>query len=275
MVFEPESEPNVPEPPTTLTMENESEPPTWPPSNTNRPWLKFISPQVPENLNVDRISRLATDYKFLNDSHFQSSGAEESPPLALPFTRFSQLPVELRLRIWEHCLPRQRLLGIDISAKHSRSSSVSSYSQEPSPNATTETELYQLQNELGNVVSHADYVLRMHSTGSVSPLLLVNREANSFVRQHYRVHIPVIGREIRSDSKEATTCLCFRPETDTISVNVEHGANKIHFADFVHDALAYDPQGVGIIHIAIRGGGLPSEVRLPLRKYKLMIHLTR
>ncbi|KAF3769808.1 hypothetical protein M406DRAFT_246835 [Cryphonectria parasitica EP155] len=202
------------------------------------------------------------EFSFLNDEHFHPSTNKISPGPCLEarFARFPDLPIELRLKIWELALPRQRLLTLDIVAADPASGPVR---QESTP-AT-----YQALNALGNVVSGANYSLRMRSTGSVTPLLRVNRDANMAVCRFYRVCMPINGRGLGlggggGGGGGGTPCLRFCPKTDTIHLQIEDHGQNAYFADVVHDASAYDPLGVGILHMAIGGHLVPEEIRLPL-----------
>ncbi|KAK7735600.1 hypothetical protein SLS53_007514 [Cytospora paraplurivora] len=195
------------------------------------------------------------EFSFLNDRHTQLSACNTFQPPSAQFTYFSELPTELRLRIWELALPRQRLLTLDIVAGRSEPTSTQRQRSEA---------LYQTRDARGNVVSGADYVLRMRSTGYLSPLVRVNSDANRAVSGFYRVHMPVRGRRDLSDDSGATLCLRFCPETDTINLHVDRDGHDASFADVVHDAAACDPMGKGILHMAIGGYSMPSEIRLPL-----------
>ncbi|KAF1968324.1 hypothetical protein BU23DRAFT_602237 [Bimuria novae-zelandiae CBS 107.79] len=156
-------------------------------------------------------------------------------------TLFPTLPLELRERIWGLSLPDQRLLQVTVTAA----------SASQSNGFTTPLAPYQSRNKLGNIISGTNYHLELLSTDTISPLLYVNHEANAIVGRVYRVHVPVTSRIPSSDAR----CLRFCPEQDTILINAEWKHCKAYFADFVHDALAYDQKGKGILHLAIMADG--------------------
>lgn len=186
----------------------------------------------------------STNFTFLNHSITISPGCE----LQLCFHQFQELPLELRENIWAYSLPQQRLLTITVTGPRD-------YNAAP----------YSRKNNIGNIVSDASYRLHLDSTGIYTPQLYVNQEANRVTKRTYRVRVPRIGRSTSSNPSR----LCFSPERDTILVTVEHEEDKAYFAHFVHDALAYDPQQKGILHMAIMSRDrsrtyLPIGESLPL-----------
>ncbi|KAL5884293.1 hypothetical protein ACKVWC_003259 [Pyricularia oryzae] len=165
------------------------------------------------------------------------------------FPRFGQLPVEVRLSIWRHIIPAQRIISIVIE---------STRPDKTGPGTTSlSTETYSVRNELGNLVSGAPYRIRVDpdSRDLVSPLLGVNCETRELVLRHYHVHIPTNG--------PFSPRLAIRPEIDLVhfalacwdrgrdilgdeSVGIEVDL----LPDFLSDARAYDGKGAGILHIA-------------------------
>ncbi|CAI6337175.1 unnamed protein product [Periconia digitata] len=158
-------------------------------------------------------------------SQFSLNDSLMRPRAGTSFSLFQKLPPELRNRIWKFSLPQQRLLKVTVTAAEPSRVSTSKV-----PNLS----LYQEKNRLGNVISGADYFLRLGSTDTNSPLLYVNNEANAVV------------------------------QSDTILIYVKRDEDEVHFADFVHDALAYDRKKKGILHMAIMSKKYESKIRLPM-----------
>ncbi|VUC29990.1 unnamed protein product [Clonostachys rosea] len=131
---------------------------------------------------------------------------------------------------------------------------------------SAEPGLYEARNALGKVISSSNYVLRLLSSGTLSPLIGVNRDAKEAVYNRYRVHVPSVGRQVYDG--RGTPSVRFCPEDDTICISLEPTAdpdnNAALFAHFVHDTVAYDPRNAGVLHIAIANNGLPSDIALPL-----------
>lgn len=119
---------------------------------------------------------------------------------------------------------------------------------------------YQSENDLGNIVSGADYHIRLGSTNTHSPLLFVNHEANAVVHRVYRVQVHITQRVPSSEAPRLRFC----PKRDTILITIERDEDKAYFADFVHDALVYDPKKEGILRIAIMDKNAPH---LPIGKF--------
>ncbi|KAF2702969.1 hypothetical protein K504DRAFT_539182 [Pleomassaria siparia CBS 279.74] len=213
------------------------------PSVSRFPWSDHIaqaSARTAERAHGRRLSAFSTDFEFLNNTFpRQHIGAPAS------FHLFPKLPLELREHIWELSLPQQRLLKVTVAAAElvydSAHQSKGNASNDPNHAP------YQSKNKIGNIISGADYHLRLGSTNTHSPLLHVNHEANALVHRVYRVHVPITQRVPTFDAP----CLRFCPERDTILITVERDEDKAYFADFVHDALANDPMKKGILHIAI------------------------
>jgi hypothetical protein len=156
-------------------------------------------------------------------------------------------------------LPQQRLLNVTVAAAELAYDSAYQSRRDGSndPNLVP----YQGKNLLGNTVSGANYHLRLRSTDTHSPLLYVNHEANAVVHHVYRVHVPITQRVPSSGAPHLRFC----PERDTILITIERDEDKSYFADFVHDALAYDPKAKGISHIAIMSKDSP--IHLPIGEF--------
>lgn len=202
------------------------------------------------------------EFTFLNDKYFTRAAAKTTR-----FTCFTDLPTELRLHIWKLALPDQRLLSLVIYAADSACGpvSLSAISSCNNHKRNPAVPLYEAQNALGNQISGAPYVLHMRSRGSVSVLLGVNREANRAVREVYRVALPVGGSVVVGSATSSTyPCLRFKPETDTIQLEVASRDGVEHFAHVIHDAMGYDPLRHGILHLAIGSSHSCDELQRPL-----------
>ncbi|KAF2644172.1 hypothetical protein P280DRAFT_466838 [Massarina eburnea CBS 473.64] len=226
--------------------------PSWK-SQSQSPWLEHDAPKAEES-DEKHTSDSPIHFEFLNDSFTRSSESQAS------FHLFPNLPLELRRHIWSFSLPQHRLLKVTVAAAEPDYDSAHQSRDDASKDPCIAP--YQEKNDLGNVVSGADYHLRLCSTSTNSPLLYVNHEANEAVHDVHRVHVPMSQR---SDAPRLRFC----PERDTILIAVETDEDKAYFADFVHDALAYDPKKRGILHIAIRSQGCPSKIHLPIELSKL------
>jgi hypothetical protein len=192
-----------------------------------------------------RTSNSSTDFEFLNDKF--------APPISVQasFYLFQKLPLELRRHIWMFNLPQQRILQVTVAAELASASAHQCQKVAP----------YQGRNHLGNIVSGADYRLYLRSTSTHSTLLYVNHEANAVVHSVYRVHVPITQQATSFNVPRLRFC----PERDTILITIERDEDKAYFADFVHDALAYDPKTKGVLHMAITGE--QCAVHLPIGEF--------
>jgi hypothetical protein len=198
-------------------------------------------------------SEITTVFEFLNDTLARPIS------LCASFHLFSKLPLELREHIWLLSLPEHRLLKVTVAAADLVYDST--YHLRDDRSNDTNPAPYESKNDLENIVSGANYRLHLGSTITHSPLLFVNHEANAVVHRTYRVRIPMTQRVPNADAPRLRVC----PERDTILIAVEREEDTAYFADFVHDALAYDPEKKGILHMAIMDRGA-RHIHLPVGK---------
>ena len=194
------------------------------------------------------------DFGFLNESLAKISEIPAS------FHQFQDLPLELREKIFELSLPEQRILRLRVTG----------HGQTPYCR-------YDTRNDLGNIVSDANYHVSLESTGINSPLLYVNHEARRVLNRVYRVCIPILPRSFQTETSSSSPAantpysapprLLFCPERDTISIRFDDKEDEPHFANFIHDARAYDPQEKGVLHLAVMSRFGFRGVNLPTGKF--------
>jgi hypothetical protein len=199
------------------------------------------------------VSEITTVFEFLNDTLARPIG------LCTSFQLFPKLPLELREHIWMLSLPEHRLIKVTVAAADQVYDST--YHSRNDRSNDTNPAPYESKNELENIVSGANYRLHLGSTITHSPLLFVNHEANAAVHRTYRVRIPMTQRVPNADAPRLRFC----PERDTILIAVEREEDTAYFADFVHDAMAYDPEKKGILHMAIMDRSA-EHIHLPVGK---------
>jgi len=171
-------------------------------------------------------------------------------PLADEFTIFSKFPTEIAMKIWKYVLHRNRLIGISV-IENTCNTDGSDAESPPLP----VQKVYTLKNALGNIITGPEYHLRITTVHKLSPLFRVNRQSRQAALEFYRVHIP---HNLTTESE----ILHLNPEYDFLHIQNE-GAPEI-FASFVHDVKAYDPLGVGILHM-VYGQYETERMQLPLR----------
>jgi hypothetical protein len=176
------------------------------------------------------------EYCIFNDGYYTKVPGQSQ------FPSFCRLPVDLRLRIWEECLASSRLINLEL------------YQDNDSDTAEA---LYSTQNSLGQTVSSYSYKVVFQdddfgSSRSRHALLWVDREANQIFHAHYRVRFP-----LGLDKNDNTRNLLYNPEYDTLHIQLRTGIPAAALVAFMHDTVAYDPNGVGIAHLAM---SLPNEM---------------
>ena len=214
----------------------------------------MAAPEFPWSKHGTRTPRKLApmEFGFLNTAFAQPSEGYAR------FHLFPRLPLELRRRIWKFSLPTQRLLKITLTAAGSTGDPASPFENSVMDSPVHAT--YQNENHLGNIVSGAGYYVRLDSTKTVSPLLYVSHEASAVVRRIYRVQVPTV----QCIGHTSSPFLQFCPKRDTILVAIEREEDKAYFADFVHDAQAYDPKRKGVLHLAIMDKR--TSLHLPMGK---------
>lgn len=176
------------------------------------------------------------EFRVFNDEVAKSKRTPALPLSDTPFP-FTRLPAELRLKVWKSCFPPQRYISIVLSDDDWPKCYLPG--MEP-----IETEQYTTSNDLGNVISGSLYRLLVSSFQQWSRILLrVSREARQAFRCHYRLSIPLKLGE--------ASLLHINPETDILEVHRERLNNRDILVGFLHDAVAYDPSGVGVVHLAM------------------------
>ncbi|KAK8002116.1 hypothetical protein PG991_014338 [Apiospora marii] len=172
------------------------------------------------------------DYRVLNDV---DTTKDASPGSSFP--RFSQLPLELRLKIWTCCFPSNRFISILINRLMSQLRQQNRQETKP--------QLYTSKNHLGNLVSGDPYHLTVANFRPWAPRASsANREARQAFLAFYRVAMPLVPDEPGR--------LRLNPETDILEIQLAQGlARTDALVAFFHDIVASDPKGVGIAHLAM------------------------
>ncbi|KAF2268080.1 hypothetical protein CC78DRAFT_576629 [Lojkania enalia] len=163
------------------------------------------------------------------------------------FPHFSLLPKELRLKIWQHALERDRIIKVRIGAHPSvlelRLAEHSGRAPRPD---------IQILGSYGDSERHRVIV----TAGQTMPTLLhVTRESRGESLRFYRVHIPCAFADPNGNEKGSGT-LYFNPEHDFMLINPQWPV-KDSLIDFLyHLKTKLDPRGVGLRRLAIDSNSL-------------------
>lgn len=167
------------------------------------------------------------------------------------FPQFSRLLPELRIYIWKLCLQPKRMISIRISqpriARGTPRGTVQGHGGDDDGGASAPPSYYTARNSLGNIVS--SYTYRVHAPRFEQwsrALELVNRESRQTFLSFYRIAIPIYHAD---GDQEAL--LRLNPDTDILEVQLEQITRAPALAAFFHDAIADDPVGRGIAHLAL------------------------
>ncbi|KAG8162025.1 hypothetical protein KVR01_007790 [Diaporthe batatas] len=116
---------------------------------------------------------------------------------------------------------------------------------------------YKTRNSLGNIVSSYPYHVNVPRFEQWSRALMgVNRESREVFLSFYRITIPT--HHLNGDPVGQ---IYVNPDTDILEMQLEQFTPPVALVAFLHDALANDPAGRGISHLAL-GRGLANMQRL-------------
>ncbi|KAI0597523.1 hypothetical protein F4775DRAFT_593216 [Biscogniauxia sp. FL1348] len=163
------------------------------------------------------------------------------------FPLFPQLPTELRLKIWQLSLERQRLIKVHLISRAIMDLLIAHRNEEPDSHD-----------------KNSPYCAIVDGTPMRSKLLRVCVEARQQALAFYRVRIPcrfASGNGFSLDETTAPGTLYFNPEHDFL-----HVSQQTHeFARFVYDLRTrHDPRHVGLRNLAVDSTGLTGSCGLCL-----------
>lgn len=170
---------------------------------------------------------------------FNLSPDEVGCPGPSKFTLFSELPPELRQKIWRHSLEKPRMIKL-LLRRHQLMDLIlaaKGEGQSQSPSASQ-------GGPCAVVVGSHHRVL--------SKLLRVNNEARETALRVYRVHLPcrMTKKDDKDQMKTAQGILYINPEYDFITLKTEDSSDII--LPFIHYfQTVVDPRRVGILNLAI------------------------
>ena len=168
------------------------------------------------------------------------------------FPLFNKLPKELRTKIWQYALRRQRIIRLHINNQRGKTASEAG----ENPDCVANGELY------FTVVDGSQLL---------SKFLRVDKESRDETLRFHRVHLPC--RFTNGTSKEGPSShgtLHFNPELDVLYISAEWPAQDTLIPFIYRLKTVHDPRHVGLLNLAIEGNGLtgnnisgvePSEVK--------------
>ncbi|KAI0546579.1 hypothetical protein F4679DRAFT_557227 [Xylaria curta] len=165
------------------------------------------------------------------------------------FTLFPLLPTELRLEIWQLSLHRSRLITVELSPHRG------------SPRVPGEHSTRRTPNGRDGIFSVKEYSITVHGSQLLSKLLRVSSEARQAALQFYRIQIPCC---FELDEKQGFGMLPFNPEYDILHIKIV--MRGVIFMNFLHDLRVHDPQGVGLLNLALFHGDITSLMIVDLFK---------
>lgn len=167
------------------------------------------------------------------------------------FPQFSRLLPELRLYVWKLCLLPRRMISIRISQpripRGTSGGTVRGDGGGDDDGAPAPPFYYTARNGLGNIVSSYPYRVHVPRFEQRSRAIeLANQESRQAYLSFYRIAIPIYHAD---GDQEAL--LRLNPDTDILEVQLEQLTRAPALTAFFHDAVANDPVGRGIAHLAL------------------------
>ena len=105
------------------------------------------------------------------------------------FTLFPHLPAELRIKIWQACLPTGRMISLGLAEEP-----FGSMREDIDDPPSAAQDYYKTTNPLGHIISSFPYQIRVKPFPQWSRVLQsVNREANDTYCSFYRLRIPLLS----------------------------------------------------------------------------------
>lgn len=172
------------------------------------------------------------------------------------FHPFPLLPKELRLQIWEHAIPQERMIRVSLQPHVGRRYELAA--EEPR---------YQQRNHLNKPITGERYRAVVNGKQLNSKLMRVNSEARNVALAFYRIHIPVY---ITGQTYTERSTLYFNPEYDFLHIRADAPVKET-LIDFLWDLRAYDPKGVGLKRLGVDLLGLCANDLQYLRKSDLLL----
>jgi hypothetical protein len=173
------------------------------------------------------------------------------------FPLFPLLPKELRLKIWQHSLQRNRIIKVFLRAEKL---------------FNTEQPATQTTDSIASTSKSERYRAYVNGYQVLSKLLRVNAEAREAALGFYRVHIPCwlkVGETYAGFPPESLGILYFNPEYDFLHISSEVWAEDTLVDFLYHLRTTYDPHHVGLLNLAVDFNGLNVKDLFQLEPSKL------
>lgn len=153
------------------------------------------------------------------------------------FTRFRELPPDVRQVIWELSLCHERLVQVDLIPGQ-----ISTFFEQRDHEAPATT---MQETSLRHWLKSKHYAIVLSNKHEISKLFRVCQESRQAAHRFYRVQVPCHYKHHSGQSAPGT--FYFHPELDTLHI----GGFQRHFASFAHELWSHDPERVGLISIAL------------------------
>lgn len=151
------------------------------------------------------------------------------------FHMFPLLPKEIRMKIWEEPLQRERMIEVELRSN------------------TAVTDRHNPDNLFTAGGEHYDAIVNGHR--AISKLLHINHESRETALKFYRVHI----RDTAQNDEPKPGFFFFNPERDFIYIK-PGWLTENYLIDFLCDLkFKYDPRHIGLLKLAVDLGSLDGQ----------------
>ncbi|KAL9130836.1 MAG: hypothetical protein Q9217_001088 [Psora testacea] len=153
------------------------------------------------------------------------------------FPIFPLLPNELRLKIWQHALQRQRIIKLCLKSRTEQT-------------GTQAAEITEYASKRGRYCAVVD------ARQVLSKFLRVNRESREETLKFYRVHLPCSSTGGAGKGTTSAGTLHFNPEYDFLHISPTWPVKDTLLDFLYHLKTTHDPRHVGLLNLAVDINGL-------------------
>lgn len=184
------------------------------------------------------------------------------------FSKFPELPTEIRLMIWELLINHQRLIDLTVGCSPDPTITNHVFAGPGAAEAPPTTATPYYINVRGWPINH--------------PMLYVSRESRTVALDFYRVQLPFYPKLGDKDAPDMQAKRVFyvNPELDVLNISTHGDSHAALFLSFLDEVQRYDPKRLGLLNWAadeyfVRGLSSEKDLLGPNIKEALIGHLSR
>ncbi|CEJ93559.1 hypothetical protein VHEMI09139 [[Torrubiella] hemipterigena] len=153
------------------------------------------------------------------------------------FSRFPELPLEIRLMIWKLLVNHHRLIDLTVGCSLDNHAANHVYAGPGTPQGPT---------------AATPYFIDIQGWPINNPILYANRESRTLALDFYRVQLPFYPKLAKEDSPDiqAKRVFYFSPEHDILHISTYGDSHSALFFSFLNEVQQHDPKRLGLLNWA-------------------------